>query len=339
MPIRQQPAGARLDQDGNRLWTWTGTGAVEEFFSVTTVINGGIPKHLQAWAAKLVAEQAYADVETHGAEALAHWAQVGRGYLDDLRDNGMKLERADESPKGLALRYLKGAPDRFRDAAANKGSDVHDEAESFILRHARQGARVYVATGDLPAWPAEIADYMASFIRFIHEYRPIYLATEARVFSRSRSYAGQADAFLRVKVPDDWTPPPWITRPFVWEREGGPAGWLTTCTDYKSGREIYHEVAPQTAAYANGDFIGAPDGQTELPVPATDSGAVLHLTPKKFRFELVGPTEHAFRVFLYAREIFAWTRAQSLVATRTWLGGPIPPDLEDALARSLEAAS
>jgi hypothetical protein len=296
----EQPIGARLDEAGNRLWSWTGRGYLEEFYSVTTMIGGGIPKHLQNWYAKLVAELAYADVERHGADALDHWATEGRAYIDELRANG----RADETPKGLALRYLKGAAERERDAAARRGSEVHDEAEAHVLKHAREGARFFAETHELPVWPDEIAPKMASFDRFLRERRPIYLYTEANVFSRTRSYAGRADAFLRAKVPDDWTPPPWISRPFVWEQDGGPPGWLTLCTDYKSGREIYHEVAAQTAAYANGDFIGGPDRVTELPIPRVDSGAVLHLTPTKFRFEAVGPMDHAFRVFLYAREIF-----------------------------------
>lgn len=338
MTFREQPEGARLDEAGQRLWTWTGTGAVEEFYSVTTMLNGGVPKHLQAWTAKLVAELAYADVEAHGADALDFWARDGRVYLDSLRDAGMKLEKADESPKGLALRWLKGAADRFRDDAAAKGSDVHNAAEAFVLDHAREGIRWWVATGELPRWPDHIAAKMGSLVRFLNEYRPIYLYTEARVFNRSRSYAGQGDAFLRVKVPDDWTAPPWMSRPFVWELEGGDPGWITLCVDYKSGRDIYHEVTLQTAAYSHGEFIGGPDRMTELPVPRVDGTAVLHLTAKGYKFRLLRADERPFRVFLFAREIFAWGHEQSRVGTRTWLGEPVPTDLIDALAASLEVA-
>ena len=343
MAARQQPSGARLDEEGQRLWRWEGTGALEEFYSVTTMIGGGVPKHLTAWYAKLVAELAYADILAHGphsrASAIARrWAAAGRLYIAELRDAGMKLERADETPKGLALRWLKGEPDRVRDLAAAKGSDVHDAAEQFVLEHAREGARIYAATGMIPTWPDDIAPHMASFVRFLNDHRPVYLATEARVYNRTRSYAGQADAFLRVRVPDDWTPPPWITRPFVHERAGGEPGWLSLCTDYKSGKAIYHEVALQTKAYAEGEFIGAPDGRTELAVPAVDGTAVLHLTPKGYHFDLLRADEYIFRVFLFAREIFAWVNRESRVGTRTWRGEPVPTDLADALAASLEVA-
>lgn len=335
MTARQQPAGARLDEAGGRLWRWEGTGAIEEFYSATTIISGGMPKHLEAWYAKEVAQLAYADVLAHGphsrSSAIARrWATAGRAYLADLRASGMKLEKADETPEGLALRFLKGAADRIRDDAAAMGSDVHDAAEEFVLEHAREGARLYASTGELPVWDEPIAKKMKSFTDFLDDHRPIYLATEARTFNRSRSYAGQCDAFLRVKVPDDWTPPPWITRPFVWEQAGGEAGWLTLCTDYKSGRAIYHEVAVQTAAYRNGEFIGAPDRVTELEVPRCDGTAVLHLTPTRYVFRLLLADERPFRVFLFAREVFAWIREQGLVGTRTWLGEAVPRDVDDA---------
>jgi hypothetical protein len=336
--LRPQPAGARLDEDGGRLWRWEGRGYIEEFYSVTTMISGGIPKHLQNWTAKMIAELVFDDVERHGAEVLDHWAREGRTFLDALRASGMKLEKADETPKGLGLRYIKGAADRVRDTAAKVGSDVHDAAETFVLEHAREGARLYALTGELPVWSADIAPRMQSFNRFLGDHRPIYLFTEARIYNRTRSYGGQADAFLRVKVPDDWELPFWITRPFVLEQDGGEAGWLTLCTDYKSGNSIYHEVAVQTAAYAGGEFIGAPDGVTELALPRIDSGAVLHLTPKGYRFRVVGPTDRAFRVFLFAREVFAWVQEQGRVGTRTWDGGDIPTDLEDALRASIEVA-
>jgi hypothetical protein len=335
---RLQPDGARLDEQGQRLWRWMGTGALEEFYSVTTMIGGGVPKHLQAWYAKLVAELAYADVERYGAGALDQWAIEGRRYLDELRESGMKLEKADETPKGLALRWLKGEPERVRDTAAEKGTDVHDATEEFVLQHAREGARIYAATGMIPVWPDDIAPHMGGFVRFLNDYRPIYLATEARIYNRTRSYAGKGDAFLMVKVPADWEPPAWISRPFVHEREGGEPDWLSLCTDYKSGRALYHEVALQTSAYSNGEFVGAPDGMTELPVPRVDGTAVLHLKANgQYRFELLRSDEYVFRVFLFAREIFAWVNREGRAGTRTWLGGPVPTDLADALAASLEA--
>lgn len=334
MTARQQPPGARLDGEGNRLWAWSGTGVIEEFYSVTTMIGGGIPKHLQAWYARLVAELAYTDVERLGKRALRRWTSEGKRYLAEQREAGMKLERADETPRGLALRWLKGEPERFRDLRADEGEDIHDAAEALVLEHAREGARLYAATGELPVYPDEIAPRMTSFVRFLRDYGPVYLATEARIYNRTRSYAGKGDAFLKVKVPDDWRPDPatGIRWPLI------EPGWLRLAVDYKSGRAIYHEVAIQTAAYRNGEFIGHPDGRTELPVPATDGAAVLHLRPRDYRFDLLRSDDRPFRVFLFAREIFAWVSQEARAGTRTWNAGPVPLDLEGALVESLRAA-
>lgn len=326
MSSGQQPAGARLDDSGNRLWQWSGTGTLEEFYSVTTMLGGGVPKHLEAWYSKLVAELVMADMAKPHSRAQAivrRWERAGRAWVAERQAAGeLKSIKADKlTAAEFALRWLKGAPDRTRDRAAVLGSDVHAASEEFVLQHAREGARLWIETGEIPEWTDDIAPHMASFVSFLADYRPVYLATEARMFSRSRSYAGQCDAFLRVKVPDGWQAPPWIRLPLV------EPGWLTLCVDYKSGKAIYHEVALQTAAYANADFVGAPDNVTELPVPQVDGTAVLHITPKGYAFRLLRFDDQVFRTFLFAREIFAWVSRESLVGTRTWLGEPVPSDV------------
>ena len=313
------PAGARLDELGNRLYTWTGAGRVEEFYSVTTIIGMGIPKHLAPWAAKLVAELAYGDVLSHGpnsrASAIARrWARSGRVYIDAQRADGMKLAKADESPKGLALRYLKGQPDRVRDAAAQRGSAVHDEAETFVLSRIREGARMYAETGDLPDWHTDIAPHMAQFVAWLRAYRPRYIATEATVYNRTQVYAGTGDAFIEIPINGRWT---------------------TLCLDYKSGRAIYPEVAIQTSAYAHGEFVGGADRVTEYPVPKVDGTAVLHLTPRGYAFRLLRYDDAVWQSFLYAREIFRW----AIDISKTALGEPIAQDVEDALVASLEGVA
>jgi hypothetical protein len=174
---------------------------------------------------------------------------------------------------------------------------------------------------------------MGAFLRFLAERRPIYLLTEANVYSRSRQYAGRTDAFMKVKVPDEWRPPEGsgVRWPLL------EPGWLSLCTDYKAGKAIYHEVTVQTAAYRNGDFVGGPDRVTELAVPPVDGCAVLHLRANgTYGFELLRSDDLPFRVFLYAREIFAWVQRESRVGTRTWTAGEIPIDAIDAFAASLE---
>jgi hypothetical protein len=313
------PIGARLDATGNRIYTWHGRGYPEEFYSVTTIIGLGVPKYLAPWAAKLVAELAYGDVLAKGPHSRAsaivkRWAKEGAAYVTAQREAGMKLDKVKlTDSQDMALRYLKGQPDRVRDAAGERGTRVHEASEEFVLDRAREGARMYQVTGELPPWTPDIASHMDSFVRFINDFRPRYISTEATVFSRADQYAGTCDAFMEVRV---------------------DGRWFSLAVDYKSGRGIYPEVALQCSAYRHGEFVGGADQVTEHPVPVTDGTAVLHLTPKGYKFRLLRDDDATYRTFLYAREIFRW----AIDLSKTALGDTIQPDLEDALAASLEVA-
>jgi hypothetical protein len=313
LPSRQ-PSGARLDEAGMRYYTWRGRGYDETFYSVTTMLSGGIPKYLVPWAAKLVAELAYGDVERDGKRALQRWAKEGAAYLKALREAGMKLERADETPRGLALRWLKGEPDRIRDAAMLRGQQVHTASEDLVLASVREGVRLYLVD-ELAGmtFDESIAPMMAGFVRWINAHRPRIIATEATVYNRSEAYAGTADLFAEFLI---------------------RGHWRRLCVDYKSGRAVYPEVALQTCAYARAEFVGGPDGVSEHPVPAVDGTAVLHLTPKGPVFKQLRYDDTVWRAFLYVREVFRWV----VELAPTAIGDAIEQDLEDALTESLEEA-
>lgn len=94
------PRNATESASGSRTYTWKG----DAYHSVTTIINGGVPKYLVPWASKLVAEAAY--------DRREQWQTMGR-----------------ES----AVSMLKSVPGESRDAAANMGKDVHAAAEAHAL--------------------------------------------------------------------------------------------------------------------------------------------------------------------------------------------------------------
>lgn len=314
-------ASRRLDDEGRRLYTWTGRGQVEQFYSVTTILGQGIPKYLVPWASKIVAELAYSEVMAHGPNSRAsaitrRWARQGKALVIAAREGGAKLDKVNlDDGRDMAHRYLKGEPERVRDAAADRGSRVHEAGEDLVLKlAAHDAARLYAKGRPMPDWPLDIEGYMASFVAFLDAYRPRYLATEATVYHRGQAYAGTADAFLEVPIDGHWTP---------------------LCVDYKSGNRIYPETAVQCAAYARGEFLGGADGVTEHPVPPVEGTAVLHLRTKGFTFRRLRYDEQVFRTFLYAREIFRW----AIDISKTALGDPILPDAEDALAASLEGVA
>lgn len=306
------PLNAHLDA-GHRYYGWNG----ERFWSVTTLIDMGVPKYLVPWASKLVAETAHADVARHGKRALRVWEQAGRAELARIQAEGglvsfTPAKIAKLTPADFALRWLKGTPDRVRDAAAARGSKVHEQSEEIVKARADEAARLVIAGADhaaiLAGFDEVTRPYMASFLAWVRDFRPRFVATEATVYNRTAGYAGTLDAIVR--------------RCFDQE---------LVIVDYKTGREIYPEVGLQLAAYARGEFMGLPDG-SERRLPEIGVGAVLHLTPTGYEFRRVRIDDLLYRIFLHACEVARFR----LEIASTVIGEPLLPDPADAPAGSPE---
>lgn len=126
----------------------------EVFDSVTTILNGGIPKPaLKAWGEKLVAATAVAKREI--------WQQMD----------------SDE-----AVDWLKRAPFRETDKAAAKGSDIHEWCEAYVLGQ------------PIPDPPLLQQPYCDAFKAWLDQAKPEYEMTEASVYNRRHHYAGTLDA-------------------------------------------------------------------------------------------------------------------------------------------------
>lgn len=241
------PRNATSTANG-RVYKW----GDEEFASVTTIIGAGIPKPaLKAWGERTVAEFAF-----------------------DQRDVWSNMTRAD------AVDWLKRAPFRNTDAAATKGTSVHEWAEAYILGQ------------PMTEPPAEQQPYVRAFLDFLDDWQPDYEMTEFTVYSREHGYAGTSDLAFRIPA----------------------LGY--TLADYKTSKGIYPEVAVQLSAYRHAEFIGGHDG-SEVPVPSFDSCAVLHLTPKGYALVPVDAGDEAFAVFLHAKAIREFCGAQGKAMLRS----------------------
>lgn len=217
--------GVRHERPDGRWYRWQGPAGQELYLSVTTIISSGVPKkNLPYWAARSVAERA--------AELLAD------GTLARLlADHG-----GNPAP---IVALLKEAPWEQRDAAADRGSRVHDAAERAVLR-ASAGLL------DEEAPDPDVAPYLDQWRRWCRDYGVEFWAAEAPVFSRRFGYAGTADAIV--------------------ERDG-----RRYLVDYKTNEKgLYPEVALQLSAYAHADFIGLPDG-TEHPMPELAGALAVNL--------------------------------------------------------------
>jgi hypothetical protein len=318
------PVLARSDADGRRLYLWGDP--PEGYWSVTTILDGGIPKYLVPWAAKVIWDLIEADVAGVGPYAGAHpmvrrWAKAGRRDVLERQATGAlrSINPAKLTDHELAGRWIKGAPDRVRDAAGELGTEVHSEADRLVQRLALASGEAWSAGRPIPAWPTELHGHMTGFVAWLDAWRPRFLATEATVFNRTQAFAGTLDAIVELRArqvmlalvaagtaPEDV--PGWL------HDAAAVDAWVTVIIDYKSGNKTWPLVALQLAAYSRGEFVGLPDGVTQASLPAVDLAAVLHLTPKGFRFRRVRIDDEVWRSFLHAREVWRWQRETSRTA-------------------------
>jgi hypothetical protein len=314
------PVLAGRDDLGRRFYTFGDP--PEAFWSVTTIISGGVPKFLHAHYAKMAAELAFDAILERGPYSrptaiINRLAARGRAWVAERQAAGelTSIKLAKLGPRDLALRWIKGAADRHRDAAAERGSAVHAEAELLVLSHAREAARLYLDHQAIAPWPEDLAAYQRAFVAWVDDFHPEFLAAEASVFNRTQAYAGTLDTIIRILAGDLVTAieaigGPRLVRRFeveLWEwlRALDPETPIQVIVDFKTGKAVYAEVALQLAPYARGEFIGAPDGRTELPMIPVDLGAVLHLRADgTYQFRLVRIDESIFAAFCFAREVY-----------------------------------
>ncbi len=248
------PKVGTIQRSGSRFYVNPATKA--KVPGVTSVV-GMLPKDfLRYWAAKVVAECAVDNI----------------GPLVGLAMND----------RTGAIDYLKRAPGRNTNAAADVGSEVHDLVER--MAKGQPIGRVH----------PDLAPFVDGFREFIDEFEPEFLYLEQTVWSDTHGYAGSFDWIARMGE----TP---STRRLECVGE-------VILGDNKTTRSGVHaEVAVQLAAYRNADHLLQADGSTE-PLPSIDGGAVLHLRPEGWSLVPVRIDEDVFEVFLALRHVFDWDK-------------------------------
>lgn len=167
MPRNAESVGSK------RLYSDPLTG--EKFWSVTTIIGGGLPKPaLLPWGIKSVAEVAVAKRKT--LLAMTSECETGGNCTP-----GDWCSSCD-----AAVRWLKSAPYQQRDKAADLGTKIHEAAEAYKLGK------------PMPPWPDDIAPSMAQFERFLLAFAPTFEQVEQTVYHRAQRYAGTLDAILTL---------------------------------------------------------------------------------------------------------------------------------------------
>jgi len=202
---------------------------------VTSLIKGGYPAPaLTYWAAKTVAE----------------WVADNEDEVDRLRGMG----------RGPMVAALKETPWAQRDAAANRGTEVHALAEKLIA-------------GEPVETPEEIIGHVESCARFLDLWRPEPVLVEVSIAHRAHWWAGRLD-FLAT-LPDG----------------------RTVLFDWKTSRSgIFAETAFQLAAYSHAEFY-APDLDTEKPLPHIDACAAVWVRADGFDVIPVDASDATYSTF------------------------------------------
>lgn len=315
----QEPRQSANKKTGSRWYTWLSPDGqtTERYWSVTTIIKLGIPSPaLIEWAAKITAVKALDNLDT-----LYHLTKKGQ--------------------RGEAISYLREERFRVVDRARITGAQAHEAIEAYKLGR------------PFPGVPDDVRDYYEAFLRMLDDQAPHILQTEAKVFNRTRRYAGQLDSIavfpkLADRVPrscpscrakailgeghaPDCATPDLPATEFTFGDERGPV----LVVDYKTGKGpkkggVYPDVALQLAAYDRAEFIGMPDG-TEHPLPLIDGAVAIHLQPGWSELVPVHTGEAVWRAFLHAYEVARWQEEVS----KGVIGRPIavyelePPEVID----------
>lgn len=243
----------------------------EKVPGVTTILGNGIPKPaLVGWAARTVAEYVtdrltLKDDVVDAAELL----EALRKFNETSRYP--EKWRVGELNRGTLSKVLARVQYADRDAAANRGTEVHRLAELL-----GRGEEIVV--------PEEIKGHVESYVRFLDEFDPTDALLERVVINRRWRYMGKFDMIATIEHPK-------LGRVLL---------------DVKTSRSgPFEEVGLQLAGYRFAETMIEEDG-TEVPMPEVDACGVVWVRADGYDLIPFKADESTFRTFLYAKQVGEW---------------------------------
>lgn len=234
---------------------------------VTTLIGDGLRKKaLEAWGIRTVAE-----------------------YVADHLDEVYAMRRMGRE---AIVSALKQSPYSDRDRAANRGTEVHALAEKLIH-------------GEELDPPDELRGHVESYVKFLDEWRPVPVLTEALVGSRRWNYCGTLD--IVADLPDG----------------------RRVIADIKTSRSgIFAETVLQLAAYRFAEFYVDSDGNEQSMSDLGITGA-LAVWVRADGYDVYDlPADAAqHNKFLHIAVGARWQKE-----SRDLVGAAVPPPVEEGAA-------
>jgi len=183
-------------------------------------------------------------------------------------------------PHDAAIDMLKRSPFRHTKNRADQGTIVHNALDA----HAAGLTPEEIPTPKDRALKKQIE----GALQFLRDFQVAPMRTEATIFSRKHKYAGTTDLIGGVTFPPEMLIAPQEARCII---------------DYKTGKAIYDDFAPQLIAYSFGDFIATKEG-IEIPMPKIDYCIVVR--PKRrggYEAKIYEPTRDVFDLFLAVKVV------------------------------------
>lgn len=239
----------------------------EKVPGVTTVIGDGVPKPaLVGWAARTVAEYVIDRLTLNGDTVIAD------DLIASLRSFNQSRKYPEKLGEGLPrigfAKLLGQVQYAERDAAANKGTAVHDLAEKL-------------GNGEEVDVPEALTGHVDSYLKFLDEWCPSNALLERVVVNRRWKYMGKLDMIADFPV---------LGRGLV---------------DIKTSRSgPFAEVALQLAGYRYAETML--DGDVEIPMPQVDWCGVVWVRADGYDVYRFEADETVHRIFLYAKQLGEW---------------------------------
>lgn len=191
-----------------------------------------------------------------GAKSAATWVEANFDRLASARRAGLL--------GGDLIKVITRAAQLDRELKAEMGRHWHNVLECLILDspfpalpERLQGARVDGAEVDFD-------QISMGLLHFLTDFRTKPRAAECTVLNRTIGYAGTLD--LIIQFFDMWLPMP----------DGTVVKDPIGLVDCKTGKHLEEAARAQMAAYRRAEVLLLPFGR-EMPVPAVDFTAILHL--------------------------------------------------------------
>ncbi|MPZ13795.1 MAG: hypothetical protein GEU73_05125 [Chloroflexi bacterium] len=175
------PLDSRRSSGGGRYYVWASPDGevTERYWSVTTIIEGGIPKPaLMGWGIKMTA-----------IGAIKHHDKIDALICDeDLKDSENWGEDGKPTTAGARAAYKFLWDYRFSESerAAKLGTKIHEAIEAYELDK------------PAPEWPEDVAPFMDNAVDFLRSFEVMVEMSEASVFNRTQRYAGTLDCIATI---------------------------------------------------------------------------------------------------------------------------------------------